>query len=107
MEINNEDIDYILDYFDFEKVKQVMDCLEWYWHSSENGVPSIGELRKCARRLLKEVLEEGMKSKKSIILHATGGFKATYHKGELSLEFIVTEGSNEDLITERNEDNVE
>jgi hypothetical protein len=44
--INIDDaVEDILDEFDFEKVKKVMDFLDWKWHAAEDGVPRIGELR--------------------------------------------------------------
>jgi hypothetical protein len=75
-------IEEILDNFDFQKVKKVMDALDWVWVSCD-GVPDIYDLRKESRRLLKEVI----KTKSYQI--GTGGFVASYYYGELSLEFVV------------------
>lgn len=96
-----EDIDYILDNFDFEKVKIVMDCLEWYWVSCD-AIPSIGGMRKCVRELLKETLSEGVKNKKDTQI-STGGFRASYCREEdlLELEFIVENVDNDILLRER------
>lgn len=97
-----EDIDYILDNFNFERVKKVMDILDWEWYDAEEGVPSIIELRTCARRLLKEVLSKGIKTKKDTQI-STGGFRASYYKEEdlLELEFIVENVDNDILLGER------
>jgi hypothetical protein len=46
-------IDEILDQFDFQKVKEVMDALNWTWAiGTEALVPDIPELRKQAREIL-------------------------------------------------------
>lgn len=96
-----EDIDYILDNFDFERIKIVMDCLEWYWVSYDT-IPSIGEMRKYARELLKEALSKGVENKKDTKI-SIGGFRASYLRNEdfLSLDFIVEEQDNSILLNER------
>ena len=101
IEILKDDIDYILDNFDFERVKIVMDCLEWYWFDLDE-VPSIGHLRKTARELLKEVLTKGIKNNKDFF-QSTGGFEVKYFKSDnlLELSFVVEDYSNIDLIEER------
>jgi hypothetical protein len=83
--INKEDqVEEILDYFDFEKVAKVMEALDWKWWSI-GEVPGTGPLRRQARRLLREVatLPPGTWT-------STGGLKAHHDKwGQLELEFIV------------------
>ena len=76
-----EQIDYILDSFDFETVKKTMDTLQWLWYDTV-GVPEIYDLRVHARRLLKEVCEQVMKSNEfpAEANRATGGFRAVAHK---------------------------
>ena len=50
-------IDEILDQFDFQKVKEVMDALNWTWGiGTESHVPDIPELRKKAREMLWDVI---------------------------------------------------
>jgi hypothetical protein len=73
-----DQIEDILDNFDFESVKKVMDILEWQWINAELGIPSMPELRKSARNLLIEVGEEVMKNNEmtSEANRATGGFRA-------------------------------
>jgi len=52
-------IDYIMDCFDFYKVKNALDAIDWKWHNGEDdGVPSLYQLRTQARSLLKEVVEK-------------------------------------------------
>jgi len=77
------EIDEILDEFDFEKVHKVMVALGWEWYDTD-GVPSIAELRKKARHLLKELVN----SKHQSI--GTGGFTAYMHDGLLGLRFEVS-----------------
>jgi hypothetical protein len=55
-------VDELLDQFDFEKVKEVMDALDWKWGMARWGtgtealVPDIPELRKQAREMLWELI---------------------------------------------------
>jgi hypothetical protein len=59
--------------------------LEWKWISAEEGVPSVGEIRQQARKLLKQVIEQ-----KTTI--ATGGLRVTYYNDDyIKLEFIIEE----------------
>ena len=59
-------IDSIMDYFKFEQVRQVMELLNWEWQDAEEGIPTVPELRKQARRLLKMSLKE--KAMRQLIL---------------------------------------
>lgn len=81
-------IDEVLDNFDFEKVKKVTDALNGTWSDSDI-VPEIYDLRKLARRLLKDAIKENLPQ------IATGGFRAGYSDKILSLEFIVAEWDEE------------
>lgn len=84
-------IDDILDEFDFSKVQAVMAALNWTWHDS-NGVPTLGQLRKKARYLMKYCIGH------STFTTETGGFhvhKETYsEKPYYSLKFVVTDWDN-------------
>ena len=51
-------IDNIMDYFKFEQVRKVMEVLNWEWAASDEGIPTVPELRQEARRLLKMAFEE-------------------------------------------------
>lgn len=89
-------IEDLLDEFDFDKVKKVMDCLEWKYYNSPEEV-SIGELRRMARRLLENVYNEDASDQ---TYTASGGFYAERQMcpGDdtkyLSLKFVVTEWEN-------------
>lgn len=94
MRTREEDIiDDILDEFDFGKVQQVMEHLNWTWHDSD-GVPTLGQLRKQARFLMKECLDH------EEYTTATGGFwvqKRTFDGlPYYRLIFAVTEWDNYD-----------
>lgn len=77
-------IDEILDEFDFEKVHRVMVALDWRYNGHEQ-VPSIGDLRRTARSLLKQVVES-----KGLHSVGTGGLTAYMHHGLLGLRFEVS-----------------
>jgi hypothetical protein len=87
-------IDEIMDNFNFNKVEETMKALNWQW-SSTNGVPEQHELRKQARRLLKDVSTKNVSESDFRYYISTGGFKATkYFDGDLALEFIVSSWDN-------------
>lgn len=86
-----EKIEDIIRDFDFKKVHDVMDFLDWKWAMSKEGVPTIEELQAEARRLLVEAVTE-----RTCV--ATGGFRAVYEADGaddedpyIGLEFIVEE----------------
>ena len=63
-----EQMDDIMDSFEFDKVASVMQHLDWKWKSS-NGVPDEYEIRKSARQTMKSAIECNGTS-------GTGGFTA-------------------------------
>jgi len=71
-----EQIDDIMDDFDFDKVHKIMEFLNWEWITDEDGtqVPYISDLRKRARSLLRIAAKEGG-------FHGSGGFTAHCQKG--------------------------
>ena len=78
-------IDEIMDNFDFSRVKKTMDALEWEWVGI--GIPTEGEIRSKARRMLKDCM-----------MHrcgylSTGGFTVEYksYTSEISLRFEIEE----------------
>jgi hypothetical protein len=77
-EILNNQLDEIMDSFDFYKVHEIMSALKWTWVTTEKkGIPDDYELRQEARRLMKQAIN-GENC-------ATGGFRAW-----------VTDGTDED-----------
>ena len=91
-----EQIEDLLDEFDFGKVVKVTDCLEWTYALSKEAI-TIGDLRRTARRLLEGVYH--MKDSPEEC-HCSGGFHAERRMfpGDstkyLALRFVVTEWSN-------------
>ena len=69
--------DIIMDEFDFAKVKRVMDHLDWQWVGTEEGVPTIGEMRRLVRDLMARSYDYATKSGKDS-LDGTGGFVVEY-----------------------------
>ena len=82
----------ILEDFNFQKVHDVMEQLDWKWAMTKYGVPTIDELKSEAKRLLIDACVEHT-------CVATGGFRAVYEAGEtpddpdtyIALEFIIEE----------------
>ena len=80
-------VEEILRQFDFKKVHKVMTVLDWTWGDHER-VPTVGELRDCARELLTCCLKQGKG------FSCTGGFWAILDEdGELTLQFVLEEWS--------------
>ena len=92
-----EQVEETLDHFDFEKVRKVMEVLEWSYHDSEDTVASISETRRMARRMLTLAYEAAPRPEYST---SCGGFEATrtMYPGDttkyLTLKFVVTDWSN-------------
>ena len=96
----NDEIDYILDTFNFERVHVAMLALDWKWRDPL-AVPTIARLKQRAKFLLDSAYKEQ-------ITIATGGLQAVYHppikdldllidSGPiLSLSFVLTETNSED-----------
>ena len=89
-----KEIKGILDNFDFVKVMEVMDFLNWTWVKGDNRYfPDISDLKKCARSLLVEAVSEGEKKHKNFFI-SVGGFEVDffYTKEEvniLQLRFVI------------------
>lgn len=77
-----EKIEYIMNEFDFAKVRRVMEFLDWGWYGE--GVPNVDVMRSTARRLLGN-LTGSIKSLSS----ATGGFRAYRSTGETGEEHFT------------------
>jgi hypothetical protein len=90
-------IEDLLDEFDFDRVKKVMDFLGWKYHDSPDNKVSIGELRRMARHLLEIVYHADTNSENST---ACGGFFAErrMYPGDtqkyLNLKFVIVDGDN-------------
>ena len=94
-----EEVEDILDEFDFHRVQDTMKALNWKYHDTVDAYPSIGELRRLARKLLQNAFEAPPCSE---WITGCGGFEVHRNmypgdtKKYLSLQFNVTEGNNYD-----------
>lgn len=77
-------IDEIMDYFPFEKVRSQMVAENWQWltlHDDGIGgttqIPELSEIRKTAREMLKSASHKGGSG-----YLASGGFSARCHEGK-------------------------
>ena len=90
----NDEIDYILETFNFERVHVAMTALDWQW-TDPREVPTIARLKKRAKILLDTAYKEQ-------ITICTGGLQAKYHPPIkdadpiLSLSFVLTKTDSED-----------
>ena len=78
-----ENIDKMINNFDFEKVHKVMSFLDWRWYPL-NVVPSIDELKKQARELLEQICVEP-----SIHDISTGGLEVVLYQDILTLKKMI------------------
>jgi hypothetical protein len=95
----NDEIDYIIETFNFERVYVAMTALDWWW-TDPKAVPTVARLKKRAQMLL----ETAYKEQTTI---CTGGLQAVYYppikdssllidSGPiLSLSFVLTETNSE------------
>ena len=94
---DQEIVNDILDNFDFERVKKVVDVLNWRYYNSDDETCSIAELRKMARNVLTSVVTA--KTEERCFVYC-GGFEAERNmyvgdaKKYVDLKFVVTEMSN-------------
>lgn len=81
-----QQIDNIMNNFDFIRVRKTMVTLAWKW-SGEQGLyqPNIDDLRRSARHTLMTVVNTCARSISS------GGFIARREDGILSLSFVVSD----------------
>jgi hypothetical protein len=93
------EIEDILDEFDFQRVQTVMKALDWKYWNSDQSPPTIGELRKMSRSLLNRVYHT---EDSADYFTACGGFEVTRNmypgdtKKYMSLKFVATEWNNYD-----------
>ena len=83
----DEQIEYILNNFNFDAVKETMVALNWWW-GSPGHIPTFNELRCTAKDLLQEAAKVGYMG--------TGGFEAILLEDTLSLAFVVESQGGED-----------
>ena len=87
----DQHMDIIMDHFDFERVRKVMEALDWRWFSAEEGIPKISEMRQKVRKLMRNAYDYSSEVAESY--SATGGFHVTYYRDidKFIVEFVVTD----------------
>jgi hypothetical protein len=86
----------IINNFDFQKVHDVMNHLDWAWYPY--GTPTVDELRFAARERIESVIKNCLLDAKpdQEYISSSGGLKATAIKDDygqitfLELEFVLT-----------------
>ena len=89
----DEQIEYVLDDFDFESVHIAMKALDrkWYFENDDlKMIPTVSQLKEHA----KEMLIKLTSSKPKVSRICTGGFEAENHEGFISLNFILEEADS-------------
>ena len=83
MKTIEQHIEEVGDWFDFNKVHQVMLHLNWKWAKADspNGVPEIAEMRQNVRRYMKELHKKYASVKTCNVSMGSGGFDVRYVKG--------------------------
>ena len=69
-----DNIDDIMDNFDFARVRKMMTAVKWHWWGNSEA-PTDGELRACARKLLQSAHKDTVRHYESYSA-ASGGFYA-------------------------------
>lgn len=94
-EVLNNQVEEIMDSFDFRKVESVMNHLNWTWNKSNNP-PDEYEIRREARSLMRKAIQQGQSV-------STGGFIVKLISGEengdkwtrIDLTFAVDQSLND------------
>lgn len=87
---HQEQIDDIMNNFDFEKVEKAMSLLNWEWHQDGLArVPYVFRMKQTAERMLTECVNG------KFVKISTGGFKASYENDILRLSFELANSSTE------------
>ena len=79
-----EQIETIMNSFDFVIVCRAMQAVDWHWHDLDH-TPNVDELRQGARDLLNTIVKEDAK------VMSTGGFEVTKLNNVLILKFVLEE----------------
>jgi len=90
-----EQIDDIMDWFEFERASEMMLAVNFGWYYKDHPEGCIPTLRKHCRDLLKSAVKRNQ-------LVATGGFEADAREGMLSLSFAPEEMTIEDVAEDYN-----
>ena len=102
----NKTVEGVLQHFDFDKVRTVMEALDWKWcsinsYQKEAAVPSIQQLVLRASNLLQDAYH-GVQETSTRYVISCGGFVAEAERHEdgevlLTLSFVVTDWNHSNL----------
>jgi len=84
-------IEDILAQFDFARVRDAMEALEWLWHDGRAHLPTLDDLRATARYCLQDVASG------ECDYSSTGGFTAINLHGKLLLQFVLTDTNGAEI----------
>jgi hypothetical protein len=86
----NEQIEEIINNFDFEHVSTVMGLIGWEWRGE--GVPNAQKIQEEAKRLLVSSYEDCVENDSEDWFVSSGGLRAVYYMNSgFTLEFIIEE----------------
>lgn len=94
-EVLDSQIEQIMDEFDFDRVQRIMTKVNWTWGGPDKDaeIPNGNELRKCAKDLLKAVVNQNLLS------IGTGGFCAIKIQSDKTVKLMLFWGINS-MVTE-------
>ena len=85
-------VDEIMDNFDFHKVKDIMEYLNWkIFIDSGFQIPDESELRMNARKLIYSTIKNSNNSKEEFVWSQTGPFKVICFRDEIGITDIFLE----------------
>jgi len=106
-----DQIDHIMDHFDWERVLETMQALNWTWGREKTpGVPDMKQSARCYLRIVANDAEArlaGTTEKDNpfwpyiTFVTGSGGFMARWEGGILSLSFEVTEWDGLCILSEK------
>lgn len=83
MKTIDQHIEDVMDEFNFHKVKEVMDFMDWKWAPGINpdgGVPEISTTRKLVREMMRDLYTRYYWRPNANVYSSTGGFTVNYFK---------------------------
>ena len=91
MKTFEQHVEEVMRDLDFEKIHQVMKCLEWRYYTTDRILPcaTISETRDMVRDLMETAYKMGKKKKNFC---SSGGFEVLYNKkyDYFLIKFVVT-----------------
>lgn len=94
-QLTEEMVTAVMEDFNFDRVHQVMESLDWRWTigEGERTVPSHYRLMRKADELLRTCMQHYGETE--YFSTGTGGLMASLDNGTLALQFILTETSTD------------